>query len=370
MSQGPAPHSSPSSEGDRSDKSLDQASLAAGDALPPVEPPDAGFILKLFIIPAIIVMIVVGVVMVFNQLAHMGSNPAAYVADIERGAQNSWQRAHDLTHELRSNSDARQDPELAKRLARLLDRMLAEPIKTGVGAENDARIRVFLCKALGEFEIEEGMPSLITAARPRTGAAADNEFELDVRRSALEAIAVRVSKIRKQGGDLDPEPAVQAFCVATAAGENPYVRYTGAFGLGVVGGDEAIARLKKLLDDVDPSTRYNAATGLARYGEVECIPVLAEMLDPEESAGLEINATARQGMSPGELNQTREFTQAQIVKNALRAAKLLAETNPQADLSPLLAQIEKLLNQDTFPGATLEIRDTQRTLEALAAKNS
>lgn len=368
MSHGSAAQSS--SHDDDTSLTGQNPSVAPDQMLPPVEPPDAGFILKLFIIPAIIVTIVVGVVMVFNQLAHMGSNPTAYVEDIERGAQNSWQRAHDLTHELRTNAEARQDPKLANRLARLLERMMEEPVNGGAGAEDKERIRVFLCKALGEFEIADGLPTLIAAAQPRTGSAASSDHELEIRRAALEAIAVRVNNMRNADIEVDESEVLPVLLTATESGENNYVRYTGTFGLGVFGGDEALDRLKVLLDDVDPSTRYNAATGLARYGEAACVPVLAEMLDPEETAHLKQFTSSDPKLNQTEKEQSLQFSQAQIVKNALRAAKILATSNSQADLNPLIQQIDVLLQRDVFPGAQTEIRDTKRTLEAQATKAS
>ena len=49
------------------------------DALPPVEPPSAGFILQLFVVPGVIVVVVIMIWLMFNWLAHMGTDPRSYV---------------------------------------------------------------------------------------------------------------------------------------------------------------------------------------------------------------------------------------------------------------------------------------------------
>ena len=50
--------------------------ISADDALPPVEPPSAGFIVQLFVIPGIIVFIIVMIWLLFNWLAQKGNDPA------------------------------------------------------------------------------------------------------------------------------------------------------------------------------------------------------------------------------------------------------------------------------------------------------
>ena len=63
-----------------------QPPLSPNDALPPVEPPSAGFIVQLFVIPAVIVAIIIIVWATFNWLAHMGSDPRAHVEALKRNS--------------------------------------------------------------------------------------------------------------------------------------------------------------------------------------------------------------------------------------------------------------------------------------------
>src|SRR5258708_39462633 len=50
--------------------------------LPPVEPPSAGFIIQLFVVPGLIVLAIVGVYLIFGKLATGGQDWREQVADL------------------------------------------------------------------------------------------------------------------------------------------------------------------------------------------------------------------------------------------------------------------------------------------------
>src|SRR5512145_723518 len=75
----------------------ERRALSPDDALPPVEPPSAGFIIKLFVVPALIVAVVVGVVLCFQWVAQTEVDVNSLLDAIDRNANNAWQCAHDLT---------------------------------------------------------------------------------------------------------------------------------------------------------------------------------------------------------------------------------------------------------------------------------
>ena len=54
------------------------------DNLPPVQPPSAGFLMQLFVIPMVIVVVIVMVSLMFNWLAHMGTRPEQLVQELGR----------------------------------------------------------------------------------------------------------------------------------------------------------------------------------------------------------------------------------------------------------------------------------------------
>jgi HEAT repeat protein len=110
------------------------------------------------------------------------------------------------------------------------------------------------------------------------------------------------------------------------------LRAVAAYALGVIGGDEAIARLESMLHDAYPNARYNAATGLARAGNEKCVRVLREMLDPDNELAVkdEINPN----------DQARKRTT--VLLNGVKGSLHLAQANPDADLAPLRQAIENL----------------------------
>src|SRR5256885_587883 len=86
---------------------VERRGLSPGDALPPVEPPSAGFIIKLFVVPALIVGVVVGVVICFQWVAQSEVDVKSYLNAIERNANNAWQCANDLAYLLQKDEKLR-----------------------------------------------------------------------------------------------------------------------------------------------------------------------------------------------------------------------------------------------------------------------
>ena len=179
--------------------------FSPNDTLPPVEVPTAGFILQLFIIPAIIVVIIATVWLLFSWVAHLGSSPEKLVQDLVRGGDHSWQTAWNLAKELQKpgNAGFRQNQELASRLATLLQDTLEVPYPTGNSPQDQSerkaaiQSRVFLCRALGEFELSLVIPALAAAAKREDYVAqsADDFGDNYVRQSAIEAIAVLAQNV-------------------------------------------------------------------------------------------------------------------------------------------------------------------------------
>jgi HEAT repeat protein len=319
-----------------------------GPALPPVEAPTATFILQLFLIPLLIVSIVVAVWLLFSWVAHMDrDNAAELVKSIERGDQASGQLAFELAGLLRSPDpkyDAlRSDGAIAKRLATFLDRDLNEPAG---GDEKRIMRRMYLCRAIGEFRVPDGLPVLLRAAKEER-----NPPENDVRYAALEAIATLAHNMGPESFAEQNRDALEAVLTASheqddSAAEAPLrkdgtptifrpkaeLRAVAAYTLGVIGGEEANERLRRMLHDPYPNARYNAATGLARVGGAECIGVLREMLDPENEQAI------KDERNPND--QARKRTT--VLLNGIKAALHLAEVNPRADLAAVRESLKKL----------------------------
>ena len=313
--------------------------------MPPVEPPSAGFIVQLFVIPAVIVAIIVVVWALFNWLAHTGSDPKAYVEAMKRDNESRWQAASNLADVLRGpgNEEVKRDVALLAELRSLLE----SEMKAASYDDTPVTFRVYLCRAIGEFHLADAMPPLVKAAVTER-----DEREREVRLAALQGIARLIPNIPESR----PRESKELRDALLKAADDPstVVRYHGAYTLGVLGGPEAIAKLKSMLGDLGSvDVRMNAATALARYGEPECVPELAKMIDPNETAGIDAEPQK-------ELQKQKRM---QILSNAFNAVRLFAEKAPSADVKPIVDALDKLLASNPEPDVRLAAEDLKRTIE-------
>jgi len=324
--------------------------LSPDDALPPVEPPSAGFILKLFVIPGVIVSNIVLVWLLFNWLAQMGNDPASFVDAIKRNNEGRWQAAVNLANALNNEKGAgfrelRRNHEKVQELAAVLQTEIAG----GSMEEKPITFRMFLCRALGSFEVADGLPALLEAVRTNR-----DPRERDVRRSALEGIALLAENVR----NADPAQPLagddlQATLIAAAADEDPLVRSSAAFAMGVVGGSEYVEKLRYLLDDAYPDARYNGGTGLARGGNAAAAEVLIEMIDPQENAGVDVERE----------ESARQFKRALISFNGVRGIEMLVQNNSVVDSKQFIGPLETLIASKPPRNVAIEATNLLRTLK-------
>jgi len=306
--------------------------------LPPVQPPSATFILQLFVIPLVIVSIIVMVWLMFSWLAHMGSNPRDMVRDLKKLNDVSWQRALTLADVLRNPAydELKDDVEMATDLSAILETQIA----SGNTEEPSVKLRMFLCRALGEFRVAEVVPVLVTAATTERAPA-----EIDVRRAALQALAVFANQQGTSFTHRDDmlEAVLEISRERSESGaDKPLrdeLRSTAAFVLGVMGDPAALDRLALMLTDSHANSRYNAALGLTRHGDPRAIDVLLEMLDPanEESAKSEPTESAKSSKRLA------------VIKNGIEGAAQLATNNRdlEADeVDQLVAALQTIIDSE------------------------
>jgi HEAT repeat protein len=304
------------------------------DALPPVEPPSAGFLVQLFLIPGLIVAIIVVVWLLFHWLAQMGNDPREYVKKLRGNNEVRWQAAVNLAGVLHSaaGNEIKHDPAVATELGQIL----TEEIADGSMDERPLNLRVYLCRALGEFQVEAALPPLLKAASTQRA-----DAEIDVRRAAVHGLASLAANLKAAQPDWTNSELV-ATLIATSKSDNDNLRAESAFALGVVADDpQAEARLKQMLDDPHPDARFNAATGLARRGVADALPVLLEMLDTDQHL-------ATQEENP----ENRLEKGAMVNVNGLRAIAQLADANSNVDLHAAETAVGRLATSN-IP----EIRD-------------
>jgi len=346
-----------------------QQSAASAASLPPVQPPSASFILQLFIIPGMIVFVIIMVWLAFHWLAHMGSNPAEMIREMRQNKANSWQVAYNFSEELRQNKASREDPELARELANFLDALLDEPLPAATGSltggdprSQEVIRRGFLCKALGEFTV----PEVVLPVLIRAGSTNANDDELRVRLAALEAIALLLENTRHrqppENKQQPPENKQQPpenkqllpLLLASSENKDHKIATRAAVALAIVENDRATNRLVEMLEEPQHAdVHYNVAMGLARLGHLASLEVLLEMLDPNEQRALVDE--------PSE--EARNLKQTRIYLNALRASRLLAKQNQEADLAPLERGVKRLLAEQDNPQVRIEGNATLRELQ-------
>ncbi len=318
--------------------------LVPDHLLPPVQPPSAGFLVQLFVIPGMIVLIIVLVWMMFHWLAQMGNDTESFVRALEGKDKGRWQAAVNLSNALRSdkNGTLKNDSQLAGRLAGILSR----EIKSGEMGEEPIMLRLFLCHTLGEFKVADGKPVLLEAAQT-----VRDEKEQPVQTAAIESLAVLTHNLREArkltGGEaLGDDPAVLDVVLSASRSDQPRLRLAASYALGEFSDPRANPRLVELLSDVShPYVRYNAAYALSRVGDERVIDTLRELLATDEPPETDTKDSRQENL--------RQRTKLLIY--GLRAAVDLAGSSKDADLTSLQAAVEKLTNDDT-----VEIRDHAR----------
>ncbi len=320
MTDDPSPNHLPTAESEL------RPAVSPDDVLPPIEAPGAGFILQLFIVPAIIVFVIVMVWFMFSWLARGTDDPRLLIKKLSVSSEARYQAAHELASVLSSKRFAafKQDREAAADLARTL----AVQLKDGGDGDREVNLRIFICRALGEFQVDEGLLDLLQAT--------DSRRHIDVRKAALEAIAIRAEyasqlDLPRQIGD----EQLTSTMLALADDQEYQVRERTVIALSWLGGDLLLAKLEEMLEDPHPNVRYNAATSCSRLGNAASVDVLEEMLDPD-SAGVKSEPDER--LRPGK--------RANILINALRATLILADANADADLRELEKAIAALAEGD------------------------
>ncbi len=318
----------------------DGTAQAESRPLPPVEAPTGTFIVQLFLVPLVIVTIIVGTWLLVGWLAHADADPYRLAEDIRRQGPGSWQKAYTLSNMLHSRQyeGLRRD----RKLCGILIAALEDALPVQVEKDEDVQYRVFLCRALGEFDVGDPLPILVQAMQ------LESSQPTEVRLAAVQGLAVIADRLGSRV--IRQRPEVTATLVAITQeppeGEDPRaireLQAAAAFALGVVGGDAATHRLVALLDDAYPNTRYNAATGLAWQGDARALPVLLEMLDPDNPALLQGERTGSQQATSPTTQQVLESRQLLVISSAISAVTRLCRSSAEIDRQAVRKALEKI----------------------------
>jgi len=235
--------------------------------LPVVESPSAGFIVQLFVIPAVIVLVVVVVWLLFGKLAGGERDAMSYV-DTMKSPNANWRAAYELSSLIHNSPALARDPKLLGELAALLDQDL--------NLKTDEKLLQYLTYSLGTFQTldaESGTGRKVDVIAVLCRAFEDSR-PAEVRIAAGVSLAEHAARL---DGTLEDDRAIKSLA-ATKPTDSPEVRKIAAYALGFFGGDDATHALKTALNDEDRDVRYNAALALGRRDDNAALGNFREML--------------------------------------------------------------------------------------------
>ena len=276
--------------------------------LPPVEPPSAGFIVQLFVIPAAIVGVVVVVWLLFGKLAGGERDAMDYVRALQDPNQNRrWRAAFELGSLIHNDARLARDPALLGALTEQLDRELARP-------DGDEKVQQYLAVSLGAFQTLDAQAPGAPKVDPlgALARALGDDRPTAVRQAAALSLARQAARL----GDTLDDPAAVAALARTAQAEDPALREAAIYALGFFGGTPAAEALRQRLGSADPFVRYNAAIPLARRGDEAALPVVREMLSPAD-----LRRAVPPALAPDARNEARTKVES-IELEALKALEI------------------------------------------------
>jgi HEAT repeat protein len=329
--------------------------------LPPVEPPSAGFIMQLFLVPGLIVAAVIAVWALFGKLSSSEQDWRQLVAEVRSNNEHRrWRGATGLAQMLRSDVELKEsgnqlstNPQIAKELATLLVELLNEP-------NQDAELtsqQSFLARTLGWLDaLDDSLPALIQAT--------DEKHEVIVRSDALRSLALIAGRAKDNGHSLD-RPDVTDRLIEVSQDSDPLIRQVCAFTLGLVPGKAVDQRLRVMAEDRDPNTRINAAMAMSRRGMTEAFGALLALLT---SANEPVNPASMDGGTEVEKKiraRSQENMNQVVLGNALTALRDIAASITQEQRDQAIA-LCKPLSEDA---ANIKIRiEAGTTLKALTGE--
>ncbi len=306
----------------------------------------------LYVLPALIVLVFVGGWMFVFWLLHEDQDPQSLVQGMQQPGRRSWQKAYALSELLLNprHDHLRDDALLCRALTATLERQNEQAEQTRQAGEPEdeelVRFRAFLCRTLGEFRLLDGLAILLRCAAADTSSLPADSRERDVRRAALEAIAMLAGNVGARQGALTDSETIDVLAAAsretgssTPGARDSDIASAATFALGVIGGPQATELLVQLLADTRLDVRYNAATGLARQGRSEATSTLVEMLKLENRAAVKNERT----------ESARVRKQLIVLSNGIRATERLLPAVSGLDRQLLLAALQRLEESKTAP---------------------
>ncbi len=311
------------------------------DDLPPVQPPSAGFIVQLFVVPGMIVAAVVLVWFAFGRIAAVEQDWRSLTEELQSPNGHIRNRAmYGLSQVLEQDRRRGQDgQQLAsnREIASSLADQLTRELKSNSSSRESLSIQEYLTRAVGLLDVPEvTMPPLRQALEPTR--------DVEIRKSGVASIALIAGRALEKGTPLDDPETVDAL-VKLSADNLPLMRQTAAFALGLFQSDAAKQQLRVLLGNDDWKTCVNAAIALARN---------------ENTDGLGVFKQALMAKPPEKAEEQVEYSM--ILANSLRAIAKLGPKMSEPDRAEFREILKPLINNH----ADVRVRvDAQNALLSL-----
>ncbi|MBI3862373.1 MAG: hypothetical protein HY290_10810 [Planctomycetia bacterium] len=260
------------------------------DELPPVQPPSAGFIIQLFVVPGLIVLAIVAVYVMFGKLATGEQDWKSQIIELRHPNEHRrWRGATGIAQILKADQEigiAGQRLSENREFAQALAELMTDELKRSTQSESDLKIQAYLERALGLFDLPDiALPPLELAMRPGR--------DRDVRKNAILAVAVMSDRMAAKKQPVS-EPGLSDELIQASRDDDPLIRQLSAYTLGLFPEEWSASRLEVMLGDGDFCTRSNAAFALARQHDVRGYGVLTEVL----KKGAQSPATEAEGKGP------------------------------------------------------------------------
>ncbi len=300
--------------------------IAPDDALPPVEPPSARFLIQLFVIPGVIVLVIVSLWLGFTWLVSDSGDPRTYLEHVRSNSQKRWHAAVYLAGALADDQHAalRGDGQFMAEMAAVLDADIA----AGDMDEYPVRFRSYLCRGLGHFRVASGLPSLVTGAMTQRDPA-----EVEVRLSALEALAQVTDNIRQPVAEkLLPQTAALARRLAESAASNN-------------GGEDIAGELRAVAAEAEALAAAGKATpdtGARSAAIAQRLPPLVDRAEGRSASAADRDTIAELRATAVELSrQSREAAAVDWQPSSPLARAALAAADFRSDATRFDAQLDR-----------------------------
>jgi len=327
--------------------SADQGSLSSppnpelSDNLPPVQPPSAGFIFQLFVIPGLIVLAVVVVWAAFGRIAASEQDWKSLVEELQSPNGHIRNRAmHGLAQVLEQDwrrGDKGQHLSSNAEIAKALAEQLSKELKTGSTSSETVSIQLYLSRALGYLDTPElVLPTLRETLLPTR--------DLEVRKGGVSSIAMIAGRAFEKQTPLTDAETVNSL-IELSADSLPLMRQTAAFALAFFKSERADRQLHVLLGNDDRATRVNAAIALARCGNTDGLSVFKQAFT-----------------EPAPKTQDEQFEHFTVLRNSLKALVILGPKMSESDRAEFREVLKPLISDH----GEIRIRvDAQNALQAL-----